>query len=784
MLLCACFTLASLFFTFTIFRVNFVVLWNSIKELGLAFVAYFMYAFFRVLPEQSPITQPTEHPVIPPEAPPPNILPEQPYEFRSSAEEFLSLLFSSENLVNYLALLGLALEIFLPFLPLLLVFYFVLKFRIKSSFSKRNTRHNVDTIALKAFKSTSDIVYTPPKSYLVDLVKYIQTRTLFGLRLPFVWSMIWLFNLNIFAIVLSTFAIMIYFPVSLSLLALYNFFHNTLLLLLNIFRVVPPKLWFIPIIYILIRVGLSIDRWRKKVGISRLRHMENKNKGFINSLPPVVMVVGPPEAGKTTLVTDMGLSAEAIFRHTVDEQLFEISLEFPNFSFRLLERSIMNAIKSQEIYNMTSTEDWIDRQLFNYKKTLKLYYRCIRDAAKRGIKARVAKGYLKPYYKEAQKYIWNYDFDRYGTTYDNKLYVVDIVEAVKDYSKFFYFYLQELILSNFGVRKDARLRDIGNKPKWNNDFFERDSTLIHHMSERDSKGRVGISRYSKVFDYEMFRLGKKLTENPKFAGAYEGGVILLNEFDKERGNQFKNSDIKETIKQLRDSIKMLEKANADATAQKLELEQLTERATQLTDKLNHQLAFIRHACTVRNIPLVKVIVDMQRPEELGSGARDLFQIIHIREKSDTFLTMPFFFIYELIYSLIFPRYKKVQSEYDYNRGDNSLLMYLLKKVGATIHNGYRRIYNMFGYHVRLLAVENASTGKMLRESKYYLMTKKIYAKRFSTDAYGDIFKAQQRASRVGLSHLSEYKNLKASVKELQSQNSYFVNEVLKYNKES
>lgn len=68
---------------------------------------------------------------------------------------------------------------------------------------------------------------------------------------------------------------------------------------------------------------------------------------------------------------------------------------------------------------------------------------------------------------------------------------------------------------------------------------------------------------------------------------------------------------------------------------------------------------------------------------------------------------------------------------------------------------------------------------MFNENKYYLTSKKIYSKRFSTDCFSDFFTEKALRSPVGIDDLSEYATEKATFSELGTQNSYFINDLLK-----
>ena len=147
------------------------------------------------------------------------------------------------------------------------------------------------------------------------------------------------------------------------------------------------------------------------------------------------------------------------------------------------------------------------------------------------------------------------------------------------------------------------------------------------------------------------------------------------------------------------------------------------------------------------------------------------------------LAMPMYSLGELVYAFIFPKFRRMYREYRFNRGDNTLLMFALKKLGAGVHSSYTRIYNRFGYHEQALTVEDAATGKLSEQHTYFVSTKKIYSNRFRTDAYNDIFAKQLKTVGVGLDAIKEYQTEKATEAELKSQNSYFINEIVKHNQD-
>ena len=66
----------------------------------------------------------------------------------------------------------------------------------------------------------------------------------------------------------------------------------------------------------------------------------------------------------------------------------------------------------------------------------------------------------------------------------------------------------------------------------------------------------------------------------------------------------------------------------------------------------------------------------------------------------------------------------------------------------------------------------------VEKHSYYLSNKKIYSKRFSTDAFSDYFAQKTMRSEFGLNDLPEYDSERATFEELKQQNSYFINELI------
>ena len=337
--------------------------------------------------------------------------------------------------------------------------------------------------------------------------------------------------------------------------------------------------------------------------------------------------------------------------------------------------------------------------------------------------------------------LFGYDYERYGLTYDDKLKTVDIWQVVETYAQLYFIYIiqSSLLIANYSVRVDGLLSDLGNFPLWNSEFFKRDSRLI------DS-----YSRHAHILDFDSLRLGRKVIEGNRNADNFEFGVVVITEVGKERGNALENQEVKKK----------------------------DETTNRKNDLFNSWLKMVRHSATVDNFPFVRVITDEQRPESWGADARDLCEIVHIRESGETRLAMPFFSLAELLYSWIFSKFAGLYYQYRYVRSDNTLPMYLLKLLTAKVQHYYAGIYNRFGYCTLRVQVESGTQDGQISDNKYYLSSKKIYSKRFSTDCFSDFFTEKALRSPVGIDDLREYATEKATFAELGLQNSYFVNDLL------
>ena len=622
-------------------------------------------------------------------------LPETLQGFKEEATEYVTMLGDEDNFRSYLSIISDKLEDFAKASAILLPCILLLILAIKRIYEAPNTKHGKDTAPLRAFKWVSRLTYQPVKRWVLSYIAFLKQYT----YIPTLWAICWAFNLNLASIIVAFFAYYFYFAVTFRFETMYLQFCK-LFIDLKVALEVFPKWSLITLGYIL------FDRFRRKIAQAHLRHLEARNCGFINELPIVSMTVGSMGKKKTTIITDMALSQEVMFRQKAFELIRKNDMKFPYFPWISFEMEIRRCMEYGTVFNLATVKEWVKKKRLRYQK-----------------------------HENADLQLYGYDCERYGFTYDDGLRIWGLFDVLESYARLYFIYVIEssLIVANYSIREDNRCIDAGNFPMWATDFFPEIT--------------VEGGRHAHILDFDVLRLGKKVLENNPNAGSFEFGVVVISEVGKERGNVLDHKEIKKH----------------------------TEETNQKNDLFNSWLKMCRHSATVDNFPFIKVFTDEQRPESWGADARDLCDIVHIVSSGKMRLAMPFYTIEEMLTEWAFDGFISMYYDFRHRRGDNTLLVHILKTVTSWLYKRNAKIYNRFGYSVSSIEKERGTMDGKPEKKKYYVMNKKIYARRFSTDCFSDYFNEMARNSKVGLNDYMEYATEKATVEELKLQNSYFIN---------
>lgn len=698
---------------------------ESARDFGLSVSYYFCEILgieHTIVPTVNDLPQIPFFPFLPSAPSAPSIFLPSTWEgFQADWTAYWQLWATWENFAGYLLFLGSGLYILCKGLIIVLPFLFLFFVLFHRSMTKQNNDYDKDSRPLQAWKAFEKHVLLRIRKWLAELIRFIRDHKAYGV----IWIVLWLNYFNVFTVVLEFFAFYFCFVIDFNLLSIYMQVYKLLIDLSAAFTFIPVFVWVI--------IGLwMFDRIRKAIGYARLNRNERKNCGFINERALVSLVCGTMGKGKTTVLTSICLSTEVLFRDKAFELLLECDMKFPSFPWINLENGLKRAIREHRVYNLATCR--------NFVRYLKFYFHAAGESA---VMRKCFRRHLKKTVGlNSNNLLFDYDYERYGYTYNDDLEVIDIWTVIEDYAQLYFIYVMtsSMIISNYSIRSDMLLADVGNFPLWNGDFFKRDSRLI------DS-----YSRHAHILDFDMLRLGKTVVENNELRNAFEFGVVAVSEIGKERLNS--------KVTQSRGI-----KAKNDETNQE-------------NDGFNDCLKMARHRATVCHYPFLRIISDEQRAMSLGADARELFDVINIESKHETVLMMPFFSLEELIYGWIYSGFQKLYVRYRFNRGDNTLFMYLLKGIAAKMNHYYNRTYNVFGCHRLRVQIESGSLDGIYKEQNYYISRKKDYSKRFATDCFADFFREKALLAPVGLDDIAEYQTERATWDEMKKQGSYFIEDL-------
>ena len=249
--------------------------------------------------------------------------------FVADWERYWEVFTSEYNFNAYMAWLGevsyYVCLVILICLPLVVVLSVVARMFLK----RQNNNWGVDSRPLKVFKAVAKYSYRPAKKWIVSLIAFIRDNRAYWI----IWACLFGLYFNAATIVIEFFAFYFYFVVSFDFVSIYRQVYKLICDLWAPFTFLPWWVWAIAALWL-------INDWRRKIGFARLRHNEMKNRGFINARPIVSMTCGTMGKKKTTMISDMALSQQVMFKDKAFEKLLEEDLKFPYFPWINLEKAI------------------------------------------------------------------------------------------------------------------------------------------------------------------------------------------------------------------------------------------------------------------------------------------------------------------------------------------------------------------------------------------------------------------------------------------------------------
>ena len=459
-----------------VFGSSYLRLWEALRDFGLSVAYYFSLIFTgesNITPTVNAFSKIFKAS---------GYLPTTAEEYKQQIAKFIMTFISKDNFNLWLANLRVGAEKISKGIVLLMPCLIALWFIVKRIYSKTNTKHGENTKPLKAVLLINDKVFLPVYRLIEGLIEFIKPKKYVWIT----WFVMWLFNLNIVGIAVAFLSFYFYFAISFDIPGVFIQIAKLAIDLQVTLKTIPP--------WVFVIVGLFIwNKIRKSRALNKLKHFEARNCGFINELPIVSMSCGSMGKRKTTLITDMALSQEVMFRQEALKRLQIADMKYPYFPWILFEDEIKICMRYRVIYNLATIKTWVGKKRKRYEK-----------------------------HENSDLQLYGYNTEKYPTTYVNGLYKEDIFDVLSTYAMLYFIYVIEssLIVSNYSVRETNEQISLGNFPLWNLSFF----------------GNETDGRFSHILDFDTLRLGRKVIENNKNASSFEFGIILITEIGKERCN--------------------------------------------------------------------------------------------------------------------------------------------------------------------------------------------------------------------------------------------------------
>lgn len=655
------------------------------------------------------------------------ILPEEWLVFKEQLSTYFTLLVDGTNFVEVSEEMLYRLVDASRILTMILPICIIAVLLIKIAYTTPNN-YTQKTKPREAFERVERKVFGPIKEFVRGYVEHVREHLL-SMKFALV---IWLYNLNVITIGIELFAYFFYGTITFfEINGLYSQVVKLSMDLTVALSFLPWWVWAI--------IGYKIlDAIRRKIGNAMLEHYEACNKAFLKLYLGALFIVGKQRTKKTTIITDMALTQEVIFREEAQERLAIRDKQFPFFPWERVELFYRESLKRHTLPTLASIREFFGKlkECFQMQQYGGVEYKAQYKSYRRHLK--------KTYGYNFDDFLFGYDWERYGLIYNDKLTEIHVFEAVEAYLQLFYIYAAptSLIFGNYAIRTDLQWQDYGNYPILNADFFGNDPSTMQEDSQ-----------YSHVARLDNFRLYKVVNPADPYINGFEFGVTTFMEWAKERGNQNTNAGVKAT----------------------------DDNVNAKNDGFELNMKIQTHQSTIDNYTFFRLLMDDHRQDSLSADNKDLCDVIMVKNVSDARTVMPFYYFGELLYSIVTKIHDKIYYSLRNLRGDanNTLLVYLMKKLYNPIFRHHDRITKYYTVYTANLRIEDAMQKEVLTEKgKYYICMKKTYSDRFATDGLKQFYHQKALKSKYGLNDFPKFKEKHISVQEMEDTGSLFYKKII------
>ena len=715
--ICIAITLGSLAFGF-IFPNSLPRLAESFRDFGTS-LAYWFVEFFEIPFTVRPtIIDMPEWQFAPSSFEPVKFLPATWEEFKLFWDKYCSALFEKENFLAYLTKLGEILEYVSKYSIFIVPLVVAVVSILNVVCSKIVYKHSKSKHLLRGEKFAFKVIY-PIKAWIKSFIDFCKENSGYYKA----WVAIWLLHFNVYSIVVSFIAFYYFFCASWDMVRIYDQLLKLQLDLSPVIRFFPTFVWVT--FFIILHNIICLSK-----GMKNLEADEARNEAFVRSRELVCVIAGASGKGKSQMQEGMLQTSERIQFKDAYDIMKSKEIMFPNFPWHNLRKEVKRRIDT--------------RELVDYR-TCKKFARCCGKHFEY-----IIEHYTPAEWKERRKqlkflrvdYTFDYDYEHYAVDYNDNMKITKLFEAIESYVQAYMVFMIEstLITANFAIRTDTILIPGHNMPDRDMDFFR-----------RDPRDMLLYSQYSHIIDNDTFRLGTKMQKDNEKARGFILGSYGWMELDKERKNM---QELKET------------KIN-------------DKECNQRNDLFNACLKTMRHAAIIDNIPFVRVIGDLQRPESWGADGRELGEIIKIVDKDELAPVLPPLSFYWICKPLFMLAYRIWDSYYDTfikNRSDNTLFVHCMLNLMAKIHNHYEKIEGLYGRQILKLEIMGGSMEGEVKKDKWRILTKKDRSKRYKTDGLKAIYEPYV-ANIMHIDDFIQYAGEIGTQEENESQNSFFQNDI-------
>lgn len=652
--------------------------------------------------------------------------------------KFGSVFISPDNIADYI--LFIVQMSFFGFWFVLLGILFLYSFfsLIKTIYSSHNNNYN-KTKPLITFEKITAIIYLPVKKFMRGYIDFLKNRMIY----VYVFIFFFFLNTNVVTLAVEFVSYLFYFSAAFNFSSLLIYGYKTFMDVFFAVKTIPVVVWIVTFLII-------YERCRREKGLRIIKRLDSENEDFSQNV--ALFISGRPGTGKTTMLTYLALKIAVKFRKNAFKQMLDIDMRFPCFPYIKLEKAIQKGMESGKIYNNATARAYV---CFLKKRFFK---------------------------NQVSENLFGYDFQRYGMEYDDGLKIRYLFDELENYARLYFMYIinTSLIQSNYCIREDSHISDLGNLPLWDFDFFR-----------KDTRTSEAYTRHSHILDMDCLRLGRLVVENNKFSKYNEFGVFAFTECAKDRGNQYDHikyrkedkakDDSVTLIREIRGIINRYSKFDYDGKNEILnELKKLDfspkQKANPTNDYMNLMIKMFRHLCTIDGVCYCIILLDEQRASSLNADFLDLCVRIKILSKEKPFVCFPGFWLDNLIFQFVYNRFLAFYERMRYLRGDTSLLLYILKFIVAIMKSRYDKIFNVYSNSKLHYVIEDGSSDTS-EEHTFNLLWMLIYRSRFESACYGDFFEKRALKSKIGLVDVPTFDKLRAPLNNLLMLHSYFINQL-------